>query len=386
MHIIYCPGAADPALGCQKRVFIMKKFVFIAIAALVAAAACTKTETSEPLREITFQVARHSVLSKANTDYKDEYSSVPFGAYAWFKGVSAADNADFMTNQEVAYVSATNQWAPSGTTYYWPKSGKLDFICYSPYTADGTNAPKPVVTETGISYPAWDVNAYPGVDVMYADKVTGLTANSNTYYYNGVPTLFHHALAKVSFQISASYLEKTAPTGDKTRWEITVNSVVVTGVRTTGTLDLTLNPDGTWAKPASNIWSNDGSSTTDLALNVSGLSALSEIPQNLDSNILVLPQALNEGQGVTLNVNIKTYRDQNDGTGEHLILTETGIDVPALLSGGSLSSWGINQNITYKFTLSPSTSGPSVDEPVAIYFDPAVADWENVTVNADVNL
>ena len=364
----------------------MKKYLFIAIAALVAAAACTKTETSEPKREITFQVARHSVASKANSDYKDEYAAMPFGAYAWFKGVSAADNADFMINQEVSYNSTANVWAPTGTTYYWPKSGALDFICYSPYTADGSNAPMPVITEAGISYPAWDVNAFPGVDVMYADKVTGLTANSNTYYYNGVPTLCHHALAKVSFQISASYLEKTAPTGDKTRWEITVNSVTVTGIRTTGTLDLTLNPDGTWAKPAANTWTNDGTSTTDLSLNVSGLSELSDTPQNLDSNILVLPQALNEGQGVTLNVNIKTYRDRNDGTGEHLVLTETGIDVPALLAGGSLASWGINQNISYNFTLSPSATGPSVDEPVAIYFDPAVADWENVTVNAAVNL
>ncbi len=366
----------------------MKKYLIFAAMATIALASCSKTETSSPDLEITFQVARHSAaVTKAETDYKDEYSSVSFGAYAWYKGVNASDNTDFMVNQEVSYNSSENYWAPKGTTYYWPKSGSIDFICYSPYTADGVNAPKPVVTEAGISYPAWDVNAHPDVDIMYADKVTGLTGNSMTYYYEGVPTLFRHALAKVSFQVSATYLEKTAPTGDKTRWEITVNSITLTDILTSGSLNLTLNPDGTWGKPADNVWTSDGSKT-DLSLDVSSLTDLTTNPQNLDAGIYVLPQSLSEGQGVNLNVTIKTYRDTNDGTGEHLVLTETGVDVPALLSGGSLTSWGINQNVTYNFNFAPSLNDPSssADEPIEIRFDPAVSDWEVITVNAGITV
>ena len=41
----------------------MKKFFFFAAAALVTLAACTKTETSEPQREISFEVANS--LTKA---------------------------------------------------------------------------------------------------------------------------------------------------------------------------------------------------------------------------------------------------------------------------------------------------------------------------------
>ena len=387
MPLYICPGVADPALGSQEtknKTDKMKIRFILAVAALSIFAACSKNEIDGPSQEITFQVARHSAMTRANTDYKDAYSGVPFGAYAWFKGDDPADNNTFMVNQQVAYDAANSRWAPAGTTYYWPKSGLLDFICYSPYTADGTAAPKPTIAEDSITYPAWNVSTHQNVDVMYADKVSGLSGNTNTYYYNGVPTLFHHALARVSFQIKAAYLEKTASTGDKTRWEITVNSITIKNVRTTGTLALQLNADGTWKKPDSNVWTNDGSNTT-FDLNVSGLTTLTTSLQNLDSNIMVLPQALNEGQGVNLNVTIKTYRDQNDGTGEKLILTETAIDVPALLSSGSLASWGINQNIIYKFILTPSTSG-ATDDPVGIYFDPAVADWEQITVNAQIQL
>ena len=362
----------------------MKTRIILAVAALALLAACTESTIESPNREITFQVASHSIVSKANSDYKDAFAAIPFGAYAWFKGENPSDDASFMVNQKVEYDSANNRWVPAGTTYYWPKSGSLDFICYSPYTADGSAAPVPTITETTISYPIWDVDSNRDVDIMYADKVSGLTANSNTYYYNGVPTLFHHALARVSFQIKAAYLEKVASTGDKTRWEITVNSIKVTGIRTAGTLDLTLNTDGSWKKPDSNVWTNDGTTTT-FNLNVSSLATLTTSFQNLDSNIMVLPQLLSEGQSVTLNVTIKTYRDQNDGNGEKLILTETAIDVPGQLSSGTLPAWGINQDITYKFILSPSTSGSSED-PETIYFDPAVADWEQVTMNAQIQL
>jgi len=376
----------------------MKKTILFAAIAVLTFGACSKqTEAPEIRQEIVFQMVRHNTVTKANSDYKDDYQNVPFGAYAWYKGVSAIDNADFMTNQPVAYNSTKNVWAPDGTTYYWPKSGSINFICYSPYTADGVSAPLPTITEDKITYPAWDVNANPTVDVMYADKVTNITNNTTTYYYNGVPTLFHHALAKVSFQVKAAYLEKTADTGDKTRWEITVNSITVKDVLTSGTLSLDLADDGTWTKPSSNVWTGDGNKT-DMNLDLSTLTSnpIGTDPQNLDSDVLVLPQSLSDGQSVVLNVTIKTYRDQNDGNGEKLVLTETGVDIQASLSNGGLPAWGINQNVTYSFNIAPSlgtdtgsdSDGDGINdvEPTTIYFDPAVTDWENITVNAGINI
>ena len=373
----------------------MKKFL-LAASALLMFAACSKNEIANG-PEISFQVARYA--TKANpADYKDSYLSVPFGAYAWYKGVNAADNANFMVNQKVSYASAQNVWKPEGATYYWPKTGSIDFICYAPFTADGTNAPAPAITENSISYAAWDVAAHQDVDILYADKAPGMSNNVSTYYYNGVPTLFHHALARVSFRIRAAYLEKTDPdNGTKTRWEVTVNSIGVGNVFSKGSLDLSLNADGkTWDKPAENIWAHTANDKTSIDLNVTGLGNLTTNVSDLGTNILVLPQDLSEGQILNMNLTIKTYRDINDGNGEQLVLTETAVPVSASISGGSLTKWGMNKNIIYTFILAPSKAtgtGSDLDgdgvedlDPTVIYFDPAVSGWEDVIVDATINI
>lgn len=369
----------------------MKKTAFIAVLAIAALASCSKSVESGIQSEVVFQVARHKGVTKASPeDYKDNYQGVPFGAFAWYKGVSASDNTTFMTNQKVSFSDPV--WKPEGTTYYWPKSGSIDFICYSPYTADGVDAPLPTITENGISYPAWNVGAHPTVDIMYADKITGLTNNTTTYYYNGVPTLFHHALAKVSFQIKQSYMSVTADTGDTTSWEIIVNDIILSDVLTSGSLNLTLNPDGTWNKPS--VWTGDGT-TEDVDLLNSPIT-LDGSNQDLISDMMILPQLLSEGQKVTITVTIKTYRDLNDGNGPQLVLTETNIPISALLSGGTLTEIGINQNVTYTFNITPSlgtettedTDGDGIPDmvPTVVYFDPAVDEWENITVNAGINI
>lgn len=375
----------------------MKKIAFIAALAIAALASCSKSVEEGFNSEIVFQVARHKGVTKAD-DYKTDYQAVPFGAFAWYKGVSASDNTTFMTNQKVSFSDPV--WKPEGTTYYWPKSGSIDFICYSPYTADGVDAPLPTITEDGISYPAWNVGAHPTVDIMYADKVTGLTANSKTYFYDGVPTLFHHALAKVSFQIKQSYMSVTSDTGDTTSWEITVSDIILSDILTSGSLNLTLNPDGTWNKPS--VWDSTGGTKENVDLLDSDIT-LDGTNQGLVSDLMILPQSLTDGQKVTITVTIKTYRDLNDGNGPQLVLTETDIPIEGLLSGGSLDHIGINQNVTYTFNITPSlgsttdSDGDGVPDdldgdgipdmvPTVVYFDPAVDEWENITVNAGINI
>jgi hypothetical protein len=374
------------------------------VLAIAALASCSKSVESGIQSEVVFQVARHKGVTKASPeDYKDNYQSVPFGAYAWYKGVSASDNADFMTNQKISFTDPV--WRPEGTTYYWPKSGSIDFICYSPYTADGTNAPLPVITEDSMAYPAWDVAANPDVDIMYADKVTGLTNNVNTYYYDGVPTLFRHALAKINFQIKAAYTEVTDPvTGTKTKWEIEVESIKVNNILSSGSFTLNLNGSGGWDKPADNVWTPDGT-TTDMDLDLSNVdSPLADgVVYDLDSDVFVMPQALTGGQEVVLKVTITTYRDINDGNGYVQVLQENGVEIQGNLSGGTMDAWKMNQNVTYSFNFAPSlgsttdTDGDGVPDdldgdgipdvvPTIVYFDPAVDEWQNITVSAGINI
>ena len=166
----------------------MKKLrtIWLICAAGLALAACSRVQMELPESEVSFQVAGLRPATKAPEDYKNDYQSVPFGAYAWFKGQDPADNTSFMLNQEVAYDASGNRWVPVGTTYYWPKSGSLDFICYSPYAAAGG----PVIGENTIDYNGWDVSAHPTVDLLYADKAEGLRNHTTTYAYSGVPVLF----------------------------------------------------------------------------------------------------------------------------------------------------------------------------------------------------
>ena len=389
----------------------MKKTVFIAALAIAALASCSKQVFNEGVQsEVVFQFARYKGVTKAitppsdTTDYKENYKNVPFGVYAWFKGETPGDDTDFMVNQKVSYTGdSDNRWAPEGTTYYWPKSGSIDFIGYSPYaTAGSTDAPFPTITDTTIAYPAWNVADHQDVDIMYADKVTGLKNNTNAYYYNGVPMLFHHALAKVNFQIKAAYTEVTdTVTGTKTKWDIQVESIKVNNLLSSGSFTLNLN-GSSWEQPAdangNKVWTADGT-TKDYELDLTNLEnpIQKDTTYNLDSDVFVMPQSLVGGnQEVVIKVTITTYRDINDGNGYQQVLQENGVEIQGNLSAGSMDAWEMNQNVTYSFNFAPSlgttttedTDGDGIPDvvPTIVYFDPAVDEWENITVSAGINL
>ena len=370
----------------------MRKYLIITAAALLALASCSKVESNVSAdRAISFQVTRYqNTKADAPADYKDAYQNVPFGAYAWFKGNTAAENAVFMTNQKVSYKEAENVWLPDGSTYYWPKSGSLDFICYSPYSADAKGI---TVAEDKISFKDYTPAAD---DLMYGDKAVGQKDNSDTYYYNGVPVLFHHALARVAFQVKAAYLQKEVAKGDVTKWEITVNSAAVKDVRTTGSLELPLD-GAAWKLPDPKVWTPT-EAKADLKFETKDLKALTAEPQSLGESVFVLPQALSLGQQVVLNITIKTYRDM--GNGFQLAFTETGLEVAAPLTLKELAQWGINQDITYTFSIAPAAgSGSDPENPgtevdpydpnlkdVEIIFDPAQAEWDVVDAQAIIQL
>lgn len=347
-------------------------------------AACSKVDLNRPeAEEIRFQVAGYhaSVAStKAPDDYKTGYGSVPFGAYAWYKGVNPEDNAVFMANEKVSYFISDDFWTTEGATYYWPKWGSLDFICYSPYSTTGV----PAVDEGTITYGSWDVEAHPDVDLMYSDKATGLTDNLTTYYYSGVPVLFRHALAKVAFTMRLAYAEMAPDTGDKTKWEVIVNSVELKNIRTKGSLGLTLE-NGAWVLPENRVWTPDNSKS-DVSFDCSALQVFkSTDPQSLSESMFVLPQRLDQGQKIALNLTIKTWRDIGNGYPEEPFIQETSIELNATLSSSTIIAWSMNQSITYNLILTPSQSTDGV-KPVEITFDPAEADWETIELNTQINL
>ena len=182
----------------------MKKLLLCATLVSVAFTSCVTNEELVPeqqSKEISFEVASYVPQTRASSGAFD--TGETFVANAWANDGSPVQ---IMKNEEVSYTAS--QWK-TATTYYWPKEGTVDFICYYPKTVE------PAIT---YSYDGNDVLTYANYtvgndDVMYASKAIRFTANQNaddndtslsysgTYGFEGVPTLFHHALAKLNFKV-----------------------------------------------------------------------------------------------------------------------------------------------------------------------------------------
>lgn len=374
----------------------MKKLLFIAIA-IFSMAACAKVENvGGNDREINFRVA-NGLQTKATGSV---YNNGAFGTYAWYTATSGSDHAPFMVNETVDMVGGV--WKTSVNTFYWPKTGAIDFISYSPFS--GTNATansNPAVTQNTITYSS--ITAA-DVDYMYADKVN-CSSNVNEVTdsdtadsgFTGVPTVFRHALAKLSFKIKANFVEYTdATTSTTTKWDVTVTSAKIGGFKTTGDCALALNTDGkSWDKPVTtvsatdyNVWTNLSGATADQELvdattYPTGV-LLTTTAQDLNpATGFVMPQILEAGvQQLKLTVHIKTTLSNGLTIEEDFHPT---IDIKDI---STLKAWEMNQNIIYTISIKPTAnvSTPDSPEDVIITFDPAVADWTDVETSATIQI
>ena len=375
----------------------MKKLLLIAAAAVAATVACTKVNpTGDAQREISFEVANS--LTKATGSV---YSNGAFGTYAWFNNTD-----DFMVNEKVD--KSGGVWKTVDHTFYWPKTGSISFISYSPFegTSD-TAGTVPAITKNSITYTGITAGS---TDLMYADRAT-CSSNVNEVTdsdtadsgFSGVPTVFRHALAKLSFKMKANFVEYTDPTTNTTtQWEVTVTSAKIGGFKTTGNCALALNTDGkSWDKPVTNIGTATDPVNVNVWTNLSGTSAEQELidattypegvtlttaPQDLAAaSGYVMPQVLAAGaQVLKLKIHIKTTLSNGKVINEDL---EPALDI---MNISSLKAWQMNENIVYTINIKPTatTDTGSYDNPndVIITFDPAVADWTTVDASATIQL
>ena len=377
----------------------MKKYIILTLTAMAALAACSKMEVApEAQREINFEVA-NSVRTKATGSV---YNNGAFGTYAWFNNTDV-----FMTNEQVDL--AAGVWKTIDHTFYWPKSGSISFISYSPFAGTSNTAGTvPAITKNSITYTNVTVG---GTDLMYADRAT-CSANVNEVTdsdtadsgYKGVPTVFHHALAKLSFKVLANFTEwDDASNGSHTEWEVTLNSFKISGFKNNGSCALTLNTDGkTWDKPVTNIgtaadpvnvnvWTvGDATSVTTAQELVTTPVVLTTAAQDLSAATgFVMPQALLSGTGaqtITIEAKIKTTLSNGNVINENFTKT---VDISAI---SSLKAWQMNENIVYTIKFKPTAKADGTDghdddpEDVTITFDPAVADWTTVDASATIQL
>lgn len=366
----------------------MKK-IFIIAAIVLGAVACTKNEVAPAAADqgISFQVASYLNQTKANVEFTGE----SFGVYAWYDSentnVAAEQNQPMMVNETVKF--ADSNWKTVGKTYYWPKTGDVDFFAYAPTAAS------PWVSCNDVDHKISATNlAITGTeDFMYSSMAMNYNANVDPAKYTdisgvsaGVPILFHHALAKLTVKFGATVLEK-----DDNKWEITVNKAEFVKVCTKGSLEMSMNSTPAkgvigWTLPQNSIWtpSTSADDKTDLqAVKTSGQALTTTLTAYTLNEYTVLPQDLT---GMKFHINF-TIKASNDGGATYystetvdrtynvaVKAAETDPD-PAFADAGAY--WKMNSKITYNVTIAPNSTNE-------IYFDPAVEDWATVNANAPV--
>ena len=409
----------------------MKKlYTILAVAALVGAASCTKVETDPSVStdvKIGYQVANYATQTKADDGgfLKEMEAYGISAANAMFKSVAFinADNgaggqeapARFFaaaTDQVETIKYASNQWAPAGADYYWPKSpnSDIDFFSWYDYT-EAADTHVANATFAGSTYTlAWTADRTIALkdNIMYANPVWKQKQNTKPGTYRkdgvteGVPTLFHHALAQVRFQFKQKTMS-AVDTKDNTKstfWVVKVKNLTITSnqIKKNGTLSLTAAKNAaSWTTPANLIWgaasSQDYWATADLflanAVNSTGIEltntadTFSKDDQMADEYITVLPQQIGDGLLLNFDIEIETKFGTTAGgaSGAAHVSTET-IHVKDFEDGGAIvknsgiqlnllttigSYWQMNKKYTYIFNIDPATT--------KILYDPAVEDW-----------
>lgn len=355
----------------------MKKYFFIATAALAALASCSKvTPVAEPDQAISFQVANYASRTKATSIIVEGFDK--FNTYAWYH--NGNDVQLFMNNVEISQLAqgayaAAGEWGPA-RPYYWPKVGTVSFYSYA--SQQGIN---PTVTEEAFSLTNYSIANAVAPENGYADNILvaepALNKSGNSPEYtvsgnkDGVATLFTHMLAQVQFKV------KLDATPDKAgyNWKaeiLTANPLISVPKEGGMTLNYTnFNQGPTWtlsetpAKYAVNPLSG-------IVLEAAGGNTSGD-PVDLSASTVVIPQVADE---IAFNL---TYRlTRTFGTDEDAeVFTETvpvTITVadfypkPAEGSTDPVIEWKYNTKYTYTVTIKTEGENP-------ILIDPAVAEW-----------
>ena len=374
----------------------MKKYFFIAVAAVVALAACSKNDidpTTQKDRAINFSaIAGKATKAPITSTYYGTNDPV-FGMFCYVLGDntntpgtplawdSNHSNADvYMDNVQIKYNSSPDIWQPySGSafvTYYWPLSGGLTFIGYSPYMASGAAYDKETRTLTISNFTQED-DIDDQIDLMWATTQKDLQDNQHTYQsasndtpstQQGVNVIFHHALSQVKF-----FVKKAAGLEDYT---LTVNSITFdayskgTFAIANDQLTTTTTGEGASAVTYNTNWTGQAKQNG-FVFDTEGTNT--EAPDNTDSFAafgdanMTVPQQLATGvQTFTITYSLAKG---NVALGSK---TVPGID----LLGDAVKAWLPNTIYNYNIVIDLNK----------IYFNPTIVEWTSPEANQQIDV
>ena len=250
----------------------MTKIVIWSLCFAILSFSCTKVEQSESVQsQICYNVVQ-CTQTKAAGLYP---TNVPFVSSAFYleNGKTWAANRSeakpYIENAVISFDGAN--WRDAAHSYYWPLAGKLTFFSYSPQALQSSTQ---ISRNSGITITDWDVNEHQDVDIMIADVQTEQTANQTGGTYTGVPTIFRHALSKISgftFNLHKDYANGHS-SGSYANGDVVflLKSIVINNMPQKGTYSNTMPSGsniGAWNKAADGVhdytwYRNDGDGIT----------------------------------------------------------------------------------------------------------------------------
>lgn len=364
----------------------MKKFFFIAVAAVVALAACTKNEADTTAYEQSKVINFNTVAGKATkapisgTTYS--YNLPSFGVFAWYLAegnwnTSAANSsavaymgtgAPLGTPVEVTWNEDKDIWAPS-STYYWPLQGKLTFIAYSPYNAaTATFSNAGVLTLTGYTL---STTVASQVDLLYSAVAADKTQNEDFYEDTanskdsetadgdkGVNIQFKHALAQIIFKA------KTASEVYAAGLSFKIDNITVNAASTATSMTVT-NPAVDVAPAAITTWNTPGTNANFVVRNAAFPEAANTylttaLSAPIGDALLAIPVTEFDTTDPTISVTYTLYRlSDNQSLGSKTV------SVNVKNVDNIITSWQAGKKYEYDLTIDLQK----------IYFTPSIIDW-----------
>ena len=169
----------------------MKKIFLFAAAAMVSLSSCVQTSEvyTGKMQEMGFKSAVTRGIIQSNDDM-----TYPIAVSAVWDDTKTGDFAKYFENGKFVYDAGTELWKGEPARY-WPTSGDMQFIGFSPYpvSSEIVNSYKTNGEIEKVTWGTIDNNLMEQHDVLYSDLLSVEAPQTSAQ-----PLLFHHAYAQLN--------------------------------------------------------------------------------------------------------------------------------------------------------------------------------------------
>lgn len=346
----------------------MKKVLFTVAVAAIAMVGCVSNETEVSYKsdaKIEFSVPLVSGVTRVvpgeiANPYSTDEKFVVNAMYYTETFTKWSEGQPYMEDVVAEYSADDNAWAPTHV-HYWPKTGSLTFMAYSPAefgtwtpAIGGTDVESLAASSVTIPYDA-------SVDLLYSALAKDKKANDNIAVnnYRGVEIKFNHALSSIVFKVGL-----TNELDSETK--IVVKSVKLANVNSVGNFSWNLDEN------AAPQWSNQTTPKEYIAVsNASQEVTLDAVKLDNAHTLILLPQVM---AGATSEQNVKAVVSYSIVSGETSIAQTSTVDLSKLTyATQATAEWKPGKRYIYTIKF-------GMDK---ILFDPEVKNWEDISVSAN---